>query len=1127
MSDRVKSPNFEFLKSEDELLFNYALRAERYVFDDPNSCLIKLRQLAEHMAQQVATAFRIEFNSETRQLDLLNDLYYHRIISSDISQIFHSLRKEGNLAVHDHGMSEKRQSLYQLKLAHHLASWYHKTVNDSRFKLQPFVPPPRQEDQEEQLKETLDNLTSDLIEKEQAIKLAQSSAEEQARLKLEAEQAAKQAYADLNAALEMAEESSLLLEQQKADFALQLQKMKTEANKRSNSDQESLLARSASAAAEIEKTEKTTRIFIDEQLREHGWEVDSDFIRYSKGARPQKGKNIAISEWPTASGPADYVLFCGLQPIAIVEAKREIKNISGSIVQAKRYSRDFKENDVQLAGAWGEYKVPFLFSTNGSPYHEQLKHASGTWFLDCRKSTNIPRAFDGWYTPDGLKQLFKQDVEAADKKLELEPNDLPLRDYQKDAVKSVEQAIAKGQREIMLAMATGTGKTRTCIGLVYRLVKTRRFRRVLFLVDRTSLGEQALNAFKDLQIDNLQTFADIFDIKGMGDKNVDDTTRLHITTVQGVMQRILYPSKDSLPLPVDMYDCIVVDECHRGYNLDKEMSEVELGFRSEKDYISKYRRVIEHFDAIKVGLTATPALHTTDIFGIPVYNYSYRQAVIDGYLVDHDVPFQIKTALSNAGIKYEVGETVTTYDVKKKQIDNFTTPDEVNFEIEGFNKKVINDNFNRVVCQQLVQEIDPELPGKTLIFCATDLHADTVVDILKQEFTKFYGEIDDDAVVKITGSSDKPLTLIRRYKNESLPKVAVTVDLLTTGIDVPEITNIVFIRLVRSRILYDQMLGRATRLCPDIDKESFRIFDAVDLYKYMADHSDMKPIVSAPTTTFTQLAQEMATNQDEEQLQLSRDQFVAKLQRVKKKLETMHSENFKITTGMSIDDFIKTIKNADGPQIQIMATTCIKLATWLESLQLYPGRKVIISDHEDEFIETVRGYGDSQKPEDYLESFKEYLNTNINKIDALRIIAQSPRDLTRKDLREVQLLLDQAGFSENYLRTAWKEAKQVDVAASIIGFVRAMTIGSELIPYEERLNRAMKKIMSSRQWTQPQEGWLKRIKQTLQDQRIIDQDTLNSGAFKTKGGFNRINKIFQGQLDQVLHDINEAIWASA
>ena len=175
------------------------------------------------------------------------------------------------------------------------------------------------------------------------------------------------------------------------------------------------------------------------------------------------------------------------------------------------------------------------------------------------------------------------------------------------------------------------------------------------------------------------------------------------------------------------------------------------------------------------------------------------------------------------------------FDRESNTITYVTTPDEISIDVEHFNKRVITENFNRVVCKELAKQIDVPSKEKNLIFCATDPHADLVVKILKEELAARYGEVDDDAVQKITASAHKPMEIIRKYKNEQLPQIAVTVDLLTTGIDVPAITNLVFIRRVSSRILYEQMLGRATRRCDDIGKEIFRIYDAVGIYAALQD----------------------------------------------------------------------------------------------------------------------------------------------------------------------------------------------------------------------------------------------------------------------------------------------------
>lgn len=266
--------------------------------------------------------------------------------------------------------------------------------------------------------------------------------------------------------------------------------------------------------------------------------------------------------------------------------------------------------------------------------------------------------------------------------------------------------------------------------------------------------------------------------------------------------------------------------------------------------------MLEHFDAVKIGLTATPALHTTEIFGRPVFTYGLREAVVDGYLIDQEPPIRIETALSQAEIDFRQGEDLPLLDPLTQAIDLTTAPDDLDFEVDSFNRRVITQEFNRVVAEELARHIDPSLPGKTLVFAATDAHADIVVKALKDAFAAAYGEIEDGAVQKITGSIDKPGQMIRRFRNDALPKVAVTVDLLTTGVDVPSIVNLVFLRRVNSRILYDQMIGRATRRCDAIGKETFRVFDAVRQYDAIQAFTEMKPVVVNPKLSFEQLLKE-------------------------------------------------------------------------------------------------------------------------------------------------------------------------------------------------------------------------------------------------------------------------------
>lgn len=1114
--------NFAHLKVHDEQLVRLGLLAERYFPEDPNTALLKLRQLTELLAQHVASRVGLYVSSEEPQYELIRRLQDQGILSREVAQLFGEVRRAGNAA--SHAMTgDHRTALAALKIAWQLGLWFHRTFKDAGFKSGPFIPPQAPAAESDDLRAELERLGKELA--------TYRAAHHEAAQQLESmDSKLREARDEQTFWEQLAQEA----ENAKAALTAQLSVLQSQSESQPKSNIAAFVKAANTAAAAVHLDEAETRKLIDEQLRQAGWTVDTATLRYSAGTRPEKGKNLAIAEWPTASGPADYALFVGLTPMAAVEAKRKHIDVSAALQQAKRYSRDFTASPETVLHSenWGgdqAYRLPFIFSSNGRPYLRQIETKSGIWFCDLRRSDNLGHPLDGWYTPEGLTALLKRDEQGANAQLKTEPFNygFPLRYYQQTAIQAAEGAIAMGQRAMLLAMATGTGKTKTCIALIYRLLKTKRFRRVLFLVDRSALGEQAANAFKDTRMESLQTFADVFGIKELDEQAPDTETAVHIATVQGMVQRVLYAGEDAVPPAVDQYDCIVVDECHRGYLLDRELSDTELGFRSYEDYISKYRRVLDYFDATKIGLTATPALHTTQIFGIPIYTYSYREAVIDGYLVDHEPPVRITTQLSENGIKWEVGEEVSVYDPRRNQVELFTTPDEIKLEVDAFNRKVITKPFNTVVCQYLARELDPASRQKTLIFCATDAHADLVVDLLKQAFREHYGSVEDDAVIKITGTADKPLQLIRRYKNERNPNVAVTVDLLTTGVDVPEICNLVFLRRVNSRILFDQMLGRATRLCDEIGKETFRIFDAVKIYDALQNLTAMRPVVVDPGISFTQLAAELAGVTGDDERELVRDQFLAKLQRKKRHLSESAARDFETCAGMSPDAFVEKLRKMPLGDIAAWFTQNPDLGEILDRKGEGVAQPVFISDHPDQFVGAEHGYGNAQRPEDYLKAFSEFINSHRNDIPALMTVLTRPRELTRKQLRELALELDKAGFNETNLATAWREMTNQDIAARIVGYIRQAAIGDPLLPWEQRVDNALQKILAARAWTTPQRQWLQRISAQTKANLVVDRAALDEPdlVFKREGGgYNRLDRIFDGQLGQVLDAFNDSLW---
>lgn len=1121
MSTRTQT-NFAVLQHHDEQLLHLGMLAERYFADDPNTSLLKLRQLTELLAQMLAARTGLYTSSEEKQYDLLRRLQDSRILPREIFQMFNEVRRSGNAA--SHALSNDHSSaLSALKLTWQLGLWFHRTFKDPGYKSGPFFPPTSPIDESAELRAELDRLSQAMSEYQSAHKEAADQLEiTQSQLREAKDE--RSFWEQLASETELAKSA---LEQRLVD-----QQAIATAQPKSTVIQ--FISAANTAASAVQLDEADTRKIIDQQLLQAGWEADSEKLRYNKGTRPEKNRNRAIAEWPTESGPADYVLFIGLTPVAVIEAKRKNVDVSGALQQAKRYSRTFKPSTETTLPAenWGDdaaYRIPFAFSSNARPFLRQLATKSGIWFCDLRRTDNLGHPLDGWHTPEGLAALIKRDEAKAHQQLAVTPFNygLKLRYYQQDAILAAEQAIESGQREMLLAMATGTGKTKTSIALIYRLLKAQRFRRILFLVDRSALGEQAANAFKDTRMENLQTFADTFGIKELEDQAPDTDTAVHIATIQGMVQRLLFAPEGMTPPSVDQYDCIVVDECHRGYLLDRELSDTEMTFRGYEDYISKYRRVLDYFDAYKIGLTATPALHTSQIFGRPIYTYSYREAVIDGYLVDYEPPVQIKTELSTNGIAWRVGDEVKFYDARRNQIDLFTAPDEIKIEVENFNRKVITESFNRVVCEYLAKELDPASRQKTLIFCATDAHADMVVDLLKKAFAAQYGSVDDDAVIKITGAADKPLKLIRRFKNERNPNVAVTVDLLTTGIDVPEICNLVFLRRVNSRILFDQMLGRATRLCDLIGKDAFRVFDAVQIFEALKNMTAMQPVVVDPKISFSQLAQELATVANDDSRNLVRDQFLAKLQCKKRHLSEQSAQDFETRAGMSPDDFIKTLRALPIAEVAAWFTQNSDLGEILDRKGEGNAPPLFISEHEDKLHSIERGYGNANKPEDYLKEFTAFIHSHSNDIPALMTVLTRPRELTRRQLRELVLELDKAGFTETNLSTAWREMTNQDIAARIVGYIRQAAIGDALLPYNERVDHALQKLMASKPWSAPQRDWLKRIAAQTKANLLVDREALDDPdlVFKREGGgFNRLDKIFNGELQQVLEAFNDALW---
>lgn len=1151
--------NFDFLAEHAPLLSELGASAERLFPFDPASAVLKLRLLVEALTQDIAARLGVHLQQPT-QAELFRAVSTRLSLDPQVRQMFNLIRHRGNAAAHEieHHIGH-REGLECLKVARELAVWYHRSFGSAKdFKPGPFVLPddPSQrllnlQREAAELKARLDEVERQHDAKAELARLIEAQAAQEREL-------ARQAAEERAIYEALAEEASQHYAALKAEFDAA-----TAAKREDPSGIDRLIQRATAAAALVHMDEASTRLLIDQQLIEAGWDADTVNLTHAKGARPERNRNLAIAEWPAAGmQSADYILFAGLIPVAAVEAKRLNTNVAGKIEQAERYARGLRvEGDLQgawtldgHAGPWpdgqsGHFTVPFAYSCNGRELVKQSPEASGTWFRDLRHPSHLKRALPSFHSPAGLLDTLKRSQADAEARMRTEGFEyLHLRDYQQRAIRAVEGALEAGQRQCLLAMATGTGKTRTIIGLMYRFLKAERFRRILFLVDRTALGNQALDAFNEAPLEQGQTLSRVYNIAELGDMAAEAETRIQVATVQAMVKRVF---ASDTPPPVDAYDCVIVDEAHRGYTLDQEMTEGELVMRDQAQYLSTYRRVLDHFDAVKIGLTATPARHTTEIFGNPVYTYSYREAVADDWLIDHEPPIRYGTLLSQAGIHFDSGQAVQTLDLSTGEIQTTVLADELDFELESFNRRVINEDFNRVICEQLAQELDPNGEEKTMIFCATDQHADMVKRLLDTEFSKVYGEHYNEAAVrKITGASDKVDQLIRRYKNEPYPTIAITVDLLTTGIDVPAICHLVFMRRVKSRILYEQMIGRATRRCDEIGKTVFKIYDPVDLYASLQAVSTMRPLVKDPKVTLEQLLDELNNPASYEAPGSSAarshahevlDELNQKLMRVLRKAAHQAEkqpgvreklQQLEQQWGVAPDKLhqhLHQLGQTRGPRAAAeFLRDHTRLLTQLAEVQALIGTAYmpVLSTHADQFQVREQSWGNYERPEDYLDSFGDFVREQLNRSAALAVIVQRPKDLTREQLKEVRLLLDEHGFAEAKLKAAWRTKSSQDIAASIVGYIRQAAIGEALVPFEQRVATAMQSIYSLRAWTPVQRKWLDRLGKQLAHEVVMDLEFVNR-AFAQDGGAKQVDKLLGNGLEDVLGTLKDELWKPA
>ncbi|MEV5779926.1 DEAD/DEAH box helicase family protein [Streptomyces sp. NPDC052287] len=852
------SPNFGYLDTHQPLLALYGSQCELNVFTNPNAASVSARQFGEVLAEDLVTrtGTRVE---GTRQVDRLRELTRIGALTAPVRNAFDKLRRSGNEAVHNH-LFDTTAALESVRLCWELGVFFDRAVTGSRT-VRAFVPPtmPQLTDPAEaaELREALDRHRQTLAESR--VKLSETSdrleAERRARAESEALMvSAHQAQAALAAQLErlQAEISSIRTIQQET-----YEKERKQPRRIAPATREAIVTRARRPAP---LNEVQARVRIDEMLELAGW-----IVQNRADLDITAGPGVAVREFTLATGRADYVLYVDEQIVGVIEAKREGSHLGSALAQNERYAKGV-HRDYQLAVWRRSEPFAFRYATTGTE----------TYFLNRLDPEARSREVFAFHRPETIAEWMGRAERADEEKQSGRPNPeaptfraalrerMPvlekhgLREAQHTAITNLEQALSEDHPRALIQMATGAGKTFTAVTSAHRLLKHAGAKRVLFLVDRNNLGRQALAEFRRYKTpDEGRVLTDVYNVDRLGVAGIQDTSAVVVCTIQKMYALLkgqpltdddaaddagdAQEAEDSdqvyaldapisveyrRDVPIEAFDLIIVDECHRSiYGL--------------------WRAVLDYFDAHLVGLTATPTRQTRGFFNNKIVSeYTFEQAVADGVNVDFDI-VRLRTDLRDkGGSSIEAGTTVRIRDRKTRAQRYEELDDDFDYSTKELGRSVIAEDEIRTVLTVYKDNWRrwfperAELP-KTLVFAVGEDHAEEVLKQVKEAFGR-----GDDFAKKITYKSRKngenPDDLINDLRNSPRLRVAVTVDMIATGTDVKALECVIFLRSVKSPVLFEQMKGRGARsIDPDelrsvtpeaakhVAKDRFVLIDAV------------------------------------------------------------------------------------------------------------------------------------------------------------------------------------------------------------------------------------------------------------------------------------------------------------
>lgn len=916
--------------------------------------------------------------------------------------------------------------------------------------------------------------------------------------------------------------------------------------------------------------EQIARQSIDDLLASAGW-----VIQDRNGFDRTAALGVAVREFPLPAGFCDYLLFVDGKAAGVIEAKKTGVTLSGVADQSEKYVLRPPEHLAR----WDDI-LPLHYESTGEE----------TYFRNLRDPKPRSRRVFAFHRPETLREWLGQPATLRTRLQHMPPLDTRgLRACQEQAILGLEGSLAKDQPRSLIQLATGAGKTFTACSSSYRLIKEAGAKRILFLVDRKNLGDQTLNEFQAfLPPGTANRFTDTYIVQHMHAHHIDPDAKVVITTIQRLYAMLRGQEladddeetsgfeswqgapADPLPLaynsdiPIETFDFIVTDECHRSiYGL--------------------WRQVLEYFDASIIGLTATPSKHTLGFFNQNlVAEYPYERSVADGVNVGYEI-YRIRTRVTEEGGTVETEETgfqVPVRDKRTRKVRYEQLDADLEYTGQELDRSVVNPNQIRTVLQtykeRVFTELFPDRTGrwlpKTLIFAKDDNHAEEIVHAVREVF----GEGNDFAK-KITyrNTGEDPKSLIKAFRVDPFPRVAVTVDMIATGTDIKPVEVLIFMRDVKSEGYYEQMKGRGVRTIPDADlqavtpdaktKTRFVLIDAVGVSETKKNAS--QPLERKKTISFDALIEQIAMGRRDEDAMSS---LAARLAALDRKLtEDDRTRIAEATGGKTPRDLANALLDAIDPDkqqatieaahgsavtpdqeravIEAMAeTACAPFndAAARNLLKDIKQKTDIIIDEVTPDAVLSAGF-DMKRAEEVTTSFRKFIEDNRDELTALQIIYNQPQGRQRLTYAAIRQLVTAMAEKPPYLTTAtiWQAYKRLDAArvrgapvdeqlTEVVSLVRfALGQAEALEPFasvvEQRFNLWLgREKRAGRAYTAEQQEWLRAIAAYVAaNAEIAPRDFQDAPSLADRGGILQARNVLGPGLNALLNDLQEALVA--